>query len=172
MATVRVTYYGMDGEGRNLTEAKRDAGRKIEEALAGDYTPEVVAYRGYVALVARDPAGWDHRLIVTPEDGPRVGPAPMHGGNNREKDDAVRSARMHVAHLGWTLADGLVAPEILRSRDEQREFLSWAEHQIRYAAALAAGLGHWQAHSYAGRDPARPELQAMVPDPLATVIPA
>ena len=31
---IRLTYHGMDGEGATVREAKADAGRKIEQALA------------------------------------------------------------------------------------------------------------------------------------------
>lgn len=33
--TIKITYYGMDGEGRTVKEAKADAGTKIEAALKG-----------------------------------------------------------------------------------------------------------------------------------------
>ena len=37
--TVRITYYGMEGEGSTLKEAKQDAGRKLEAAIRASSDP-------------------------------------------------------------------------------------------------------------------------------------
>jgi len=36
---ITLTYCGMEGCGRTAKEAKQEAARRIEAALAGDYTP-------------------------------------------------------------------------------------------------------------------------------------
>lgn len=160
MATVTVDYFGMSGTGRTVTEAKRDAGAKLQKAMEGDYAPHFLHYRGYAILVTRSPHGWDTAIICEPtgfRDGGRVSVS----ANYHTEEEVLSSARSQLAQLGWTHEDGLTAPGWL-NRDEQREFLWWAEFQLRFRTATQAGLCHNDAHSYAGRNPARPELVAMV----------
>lgn len=57
-AKVRITHYGMEGEGRTLTEAKCNAGQKIEAILSGRWEPRIVSAHGQARLVYRDPLGW------------------------------------------------------------------------------------------------------------------
>ena len=64
MATaIRITYYGMDGEGATLKEAKADAARKVERALEGSYTPEMIRFDDWAVLLWREPFGWHYKLI-------------------------------------------------------------------------------------------------------------
>jgi hypothetical protein len=95
MATVRVTHYGMDGSGRNVTEAKRDAGRKIEAALSGHYTPEVAARKGWAALVFREPGRiwWQGSRGETQEG--RI----MQYQNQKIRFSDGREGRQYTAHL-------------------------------------------------------------------------
>lgn len=61
---IRIDYYGVEGAGKTVKEAKLDAGRKIETMLKGDYVPEVIAFRGFVALLWREPYGWFSKLLT------------------------------------------------------------------------------------------------------------
>jgi hypothetical protein len=63
MSTVRVTYHGMDGEGRSLKGAKRDAARKLEASVSGSYAPWYFRDKGIALLLWREPAGWTYRII-------------------------------------------------------------------------------------------------------------
>lgn len=153
---VQIEYYGVAGSGRNVTEAKRDAGRKIEAALSGSYTPVVVSWRGWAALVYREPGGWCRALIATP-DGVRAG-AVWASPNESAREEAVAMAQAHVADLGWQPSDGFEPPPFLTDPRLVGEFRSKVEFQLRYRAARERGFGDADAHSYAGRDPGRPEL--------------
>jgi hypothetical protein len=159
MPTVTTEYYGVSGTGRNVTEAKRDAGEKIKRALAGDYTPIVIAWRGNAILVHREPTGWHSSTIVN-DDGIRAGH--LRGtiypsGTTRE--EAIASATGHVVQMGWKPEDGTEPPEILhRYRKERSDFREWAAFQLRYREAKRRGMNDNDAHSYAGRNPARPDL--------------
>lgn len=159
MQTVRISYYGVDGEGRNVTEAKKDAGRKIEAALAGHYTPELLCHRGFAILVYREPSGWCSRLVADPERG--VVDGKVWGTNNGSYDEAKRAALSHLADLGWTAADGLEPPSFLTDRRLIADYRTKAEFQLRYQRARALGLKDQDAHSFAGRDPSRPDLLAL-----------
>jgi hypothetical protein len=161
MATVRITYFGMDGAGSTVTEAKKDAGRKIEAALDGSYAPSIIDHRGYSVLVYREPMGWCDKLIRCPE-GMRTG-RQYASANHATEKDALRAACRHVAQLGWTEADGQEPPVFLTDRADIAEYKAWTRFQLRYQAARRAGLEGNDAHSFAGCDPSRPELQDRVP---------
>lgn len=160
--TVRITYFGMEGEGRTLTDAKRDAGAKIERALSGPegWNPQIVSWRGFAVLVYRTPEGWHSALII---DAGETRVSICYGSNEGDKAAALRGARLHVAQCGWTHADGETLWEGLTDREEKREHLSWVRFQIRYRAARARGLSDNDAHSYAGRNPGRADLWAHEP---------
>jgi hypothetical protein len=159
MPTVTVDYYGVEGTGRNLTEAKRDAGEKIRKALDGYYSPTVLAHRGWAILVYREPAGWCWRIILDAKDGIRAGKV-YASANDETESDAIRSASRHLAQLGWEASDGTEPPAFLRDRADRREFEVWAEFQLRFRKAKAAGMSDNDAHHWAGRNPSRPELCA------------
>lgn len=159
MATaITLTYFGFEGAGRTVTEAKKDAGRKIEQAFEGDYTPEVFAYRGHSYLVWRTPEGWCNRAVAGP-DGPRDGKlyACANHGHDRRKD-CVREVLSHLAQIAWVESDGQTPPAFLTDRDSLSDYRTWTEFQLRYADARRRGMDDHDAHSYAGRNPGRPEL--------------
>ena len=153
---VRITYYGMDGAGRNLTEAKQDAGRKIEASLAGDYNPVLLSCRSYQVLIYREPGGWCFLTVATPNNGPKN--ETLYGcPNYKDRYTALRDARTHLAQIAWQPEDGELPP-IKLDRSQTREFSSWATFQLRYQDGITAGLSQHDAHAYAGKDPSRPEL--------------
>jgi hypothetical protein len=158
MPTVQIEYYGVSGQGRTATEAKRDAGRRIEAALAGSYTPELVCYRGWAILVYREPhSGWCQRVIARPDDGLTAGR--VWGGNAcSDRAEALRRARVQLAQLGWQETDGIAPPELLQDNRDRAEFVSWATFQMRHRQVRDQGLSERDAWDYASRNPARPEL--------------
>ncbi len=160
MNRITMTYYGVEGTGRTLTEAKKDAGRKIEESLSGDYTPTVLEWRGNAILVWREPSGWGHRYIV--HDGKTV-EGRVYACCQDTKEEATRSALNSLAQSGWSHFDVEDwAPEILRDRADIAEFKSWVKFQRRYRVAQGKGLNDNDAHAYACGSLGRPELIALV----------
>jgi hypothetical protein len=157
MATVRLEYYGVEGVGRTVTEAKRDAGRKIEASLAGYYNPELLEWRGWAILLYRTPAAWHYSIVVEPTAGVRAGVVYGNFRHDRDHKEAKADALAHLAQLGWTHDDGENSPDFL-SPPQAREMRSWAQFQLRYKTARDRGLTDQDCHSYAGRDPSRPEL--------------
>lgn len=155
---ITLTYYGVEGSGRTVTEAKRDAGRKIEAAFAGSYTPEMLAWRGYAILLYRSPEGW-HKALVVDDGVPRESFGT--GSAERDRERARREALMQLAQLGWSHDDGSDVPPFLTDRHEIAEFQSWAEFQRRMRAAKLAGLEYRDAFDYATRNPARDDYAAL-----------
>ena len=159
MTTVNVTYFGMEGSGRNLTEAKREAGRKIEAVLDGNYYPTILSWRDYSILVYREPGGW-HAAIIREPQGMRTEVNGCRCGAT--KDEALASARGNLAQLGWAHADGATVPDFLKDRAERSEFLRWIDFQLRYRRAKESGLNDNDAHYYGCGALGRPELVARV----------
>ena len=133
---VRVTYYGMEGEGKNLTEAKKDAGRKAERAITGSYTPLLISADGHSALVYRIPAsGWWY-VILHPE---REQKQSLYGiSTGEDRDDTERRARMHLAQNIFS-PNGPTGLEVIKDRRDRKEHLSWLRFQYCYRAWREAG---------------------------------
>lgn len=157
---VTITYFGVEATGRNVTEAKREAGKRIEQMIAGDYAPVLLSHRGQAILVYRTPeSGWSS-VIVCDDAGLREGR--LSGSSLRDdRREALRSAAEHLAQLTWQPEDGTSAPQFLIERGDKHsadDFRRWAEFQLRYREAIAKGMEHFDAHSYAGRNPGRRDL--------------
>lgn len=69
MSTVTVTHYGVSGTGRTVTEAKRDAGRKIERMM--DSSPQCYCWRGYSVVFYQSAEDGAYFLIRPDNDGRR-----------------------------------------------------------------------------------------------------
>src|SRR5262245_2680944 len=157
MPTVRIDYFRMEGDGRNVTEARRDAGRKIQQALTGDYHPELLEWRGFAVLVWREPSGWRMRNVAD-ESGFRAGTQYGCSGY-ADRQDCLKAARRHLAQLVWRPEDGDEwFPAFMSDRREQAGFREWVRFQHRYARARAAGLPDGDAHAYACGSYGRPDL--------------
>ena len=141
---VHITYYGMDGEGRTITEAKNDAGAKIEKALHGYYTPRILRHAGYMALVAREPfSGWGYRLIhaacTETEE-------PIYLNTSRDdKEETVKTAFRHMAQLAQTY-QGIEKYLTDADRRHLDDYFAW---QNRYADFKAQGYNDNDCHRLA-----------------------
>jgi len=168
MKQITIEYYGMTGQGATVKEAKQDAGRRISEALDGDYTPLLVTWRGTTAVMSRSPkSGWGYRFSH--------GNAPiqeMYQSCTFEHDRKEALARMllHIADVehqeGETEADALfdAAPIGERKRSElKRDFAERAKQNnlAIFRRRLAESLGiteYNDIHDFVWRNPARREL--------------
>lgn len=144
---VTIQYFGMEGTGRTLTEAKQDAGRRIEKAVTGSYLPFVQSYRGQSVLVWRELERWQFRLLTDYETGAvRDGFVYGCGAGQDTFDDVVKAAKYALAQTTWQPEDGDFPPDFLKSEDIRREFKSWAAWQLRYRAHRANGMSDVDAH--------------------------
>jgi len=145
MSKVTIEYFGMSGEGRTVTEAKRDAGSKIESALKGHYTPTIISWRGWSMLIYREPSGWHYRGIVSPEHGVTEGKVWGNGAYDAE-EDALRAARHHMAQNGmdWTTDTPEDCPAFLTKREERSEWISYLATGKRFGVARDLGYSRDQ----------------------------
>jgi hypothetical protein len=141
----------MDGEGRTLTEAKKDAGRKIEEALARPYQPMFLQVREERAIVWTNPYGFCYGLL---EKGlPVMGSGISHCSS---REDALQAARRHLLQITWEFTDGTSHP--YGSAEENRELESWFKFQIAYRVSRNRGMTDLEAHAYASSNPRMEDL--------------
>jgi hypothetical protein len=144
MPQVTVTYYGVEGTGRTVTEAKQDAGRKIEHSLSGSYTPRIIGNPAEVAVLIYREAltGWVYRLI-----GPVIQPdltsdscTPIYGYNATPTREACeRDARRHLAQIQWG-SIGRASANTITDPSDRAEHERWMDWQFGYRAAKERGL--------------------------------
>jgi hypothetical protein len=146
MATVNVTYYGMDGTGRTLTEAKKDAGRKVEAAMKGSYSPRLLHSRGWTVILWRDPYGWRHNTIAEAGKVRTENAFRCYSSGYADELDAYAAALSHLAQMTWDgmekLPPCLASLPVIMTRDSQgrrllADFASWRAFQLAYKAAPA-----------------------------------
>lgn len=147
MPQVTIEYYGVSGTGRNVTEAKRDAGRKIEQALSRSV--DVRCWRGHTLVVAPTAYGASYVVCSPDDDGPR-GLSCSCG----DFDDAWESGVRHLIDLARTRHEDTAAilPRWIGPKLKDRLIRDCAESDAwrdRYDAAIAEGRDCNQAHAIA-----------------------
>lgn len=128
--TIRLTYYGMDGEGATLKEAKADAARKVEAALEGDYAPYLLRLGKTAFLVFRTPlSGWGYAPSI---QGRGEGPLHHNASGYASRAEAIRDARHHMAqNLIHILPDEeLIAFVHADQRRQLADYIQW-QHRAR-----------------------------------------
>jgi len=148
--TVYANLYGAEGQGRNKTEAKKDAIATIEKTFAGQHSPIIISWRGNIGLVWRELADVCSGVVVFSNSTPKNGP--LNRGvtcHNNDIDGAARIMRQHIAQLGWTFADGESAPNILKDESEKDNFRRWARFQRKYRELRLAGVPETECHAQA-----------------------
>jgi hypothetical protein len=132
MGKVMVEVYGFQGEGRTMKEARAAAQEKARVALSGSYTPHLVAWRGSVALVWREPeSGWVYRIVRS--DGEPIKSGDVWGCSCRGEDRkaVIQGAAFHLAQNEWVNTDGVTVPPIV-PEDRRREFLDTVRFRLRF----------------------------------------
>jgi len=153
-----VNVYGVAGEGATLRQAKEDAGRRIEAALSGNYTPKVIFGREHYAIICREPFGGWQRQVA------RIG-TEVRGcvsGGYTTRQQAEDEARYDIAQREW-LPDGdddfsyIVedTPSLLR-------LARWAYWQRDYLRLIKKGLTPGEAHLQARDTPVIPPPQGNI----------
>ena len=165
---VRITYYGMEGEGATMKEAKADAGRQLEAAMQGDYSPFTVVWRGIVAILVRAPkTGYGYRMIHMNESDK---PETSHSMNYLATQDFEDARFQMIRHLAdiTRKAGELDSPlfDYLRTNTATAYRREFVEHSKRedytrarfLIAEHAMKLPNGDAHDWACMNPARAEL--------------
>ncbi len=94
--TVTIDYYGVEGTGKNLTEAKKNAGEVIRATLKRVATPpRIIRLKNWMVLIWADAHGWCHKVqeIDAIESGHLYGCSHSSGS----EDDVVVAAKRHLA---------------------------------------------------------------------------
>lgn len=136
MPTVTIDYFGVTGSGRNVTEAKRDAGAKLERFVAS-YRPRSIHYRGTVYVIWTEPDGGVHSEQI------------VYRGEYRERRGSswCGSVEEALQSIVGSLAQD-VYPEPIADDDDLWDFLdregqrraksdyrAWCAFQAAYKAA-------------------------------------
>jgi hypothetical protein len=145
---IRIDYYGVEGAGKTVKEAKLDAGRKIETMLKGDYVPEVIAFRGFVALLWREPYGWFSKLL-TDYHTHEIQTGRLNGcASHASRSQALAAIRMSLAQTAWTPDITPLCLDILLP-EQYSDFQAWARFQLKYRELKASGLTDIECHRQA-----------------------
>lgn len=153
--SVTVTYYGVEGTGRTVTEAKKDAGRKIEESLTGTYKPQLIESRGTAIVIWRDPHGW-HSNFVCESGKFRDQRTAFQGYSSGDRDywDCYASAILSLGQQTW---DGVEdVPPCLAEIDS---LAKWARND-NTGRRIISDFKHWRGFqlAYRHKKAASPEL--------------
>ena len=153
MTTIRLTHYGMDGEGPTVTAAKLDAGRKVERALDGAYDPRVLRFGPSMAIVYRTPTGWYWAYVRKPEDKDAEEVCGNQAGFRDEspadgRANAIRAAKRALAQDAWTGANSAECTSYLH-KDDRHDFMVWERFKRAYKDGKAQGMDYNAAHAFA-----------------------
>lgn len=147
---ITLEFLGMEGTGRNQTEAKQDAGRKIEKAVTGSYTPEILSYRGQSILLYRDARmGWVYNAIDAAQSEfsqSRIWVSSILDGTYQTAKDR---ALYHLSQMMWTEADGTDVPEFVTDERDRQTLADCFKHYTAHAQAKANGLTDEEARFFA-----------------------
>ncbi len=139
-------FGGIEERGATQDEATASLFGALRASTVGDFTPVVIPFGGYIALVWRDQATWMYTIRPDSVKGEiksnfhSIGP---------KRDEAEARARVHLAQ--YVLDDMLggadftteeIAKIILEPGD-QRDFFSLAARSIEVKMLMATGLT-WQ----------------------------
>ena len=132
---VRIEYFGMEGEGRNLTEARKDAGRKIEEALSGDYIPRLFHFRDETWLMWREPhLGYCYQALTG-----RIAGQVFSSGNYQTREECERYMSKHAAQNVCKIGEDS-AVDLIVYREDRDSHMTWYLWQGRFTAWQETGL--------------------------------
>ena len=127
---INLTYYGMEGSGATVKEAKLDAGRKIEAALSGYHFPTIITKTvgevTYTVFVFRMLNQWGYSTIKhgAEKDGRQFASA-----NDNSEEEALRHAWRHIAGNEFTFTDDGQAWLEKNDTDGLRELVYMAKWQ-------------------------------------------
>lgn len=152
---VQVQVHGMEGEGRNIQEAKADAIAKLEAATEGDYRPALLSFGPCDAIVWRELDGWRYRLIHGDD---YVREYKVHHTGlfahvvpaTPTKAETIRAARYHTAQVGWQYGDDEAATAYVDPQD-RANIASWIRFQNAYRRLKNEGKSDVEAHDLACR---------------------
>lgn len=155
---IRLTYYGVEGCGPTVREAKENAGAEIKRIIDRcDNDPLLVRLRDQAILIYPRTSGWTHSLITDDKGalrGTGNGFRP-HGPTGYGSFEETRTAAIkHLAHVAWEFglndADFVATVPWLTDND-RKDLLRYFAWQRRYKAAADSGHTPAECHDIASR---------------------
>src|SRR5229473_3349469 len=144
---ITLEYFGFQGQGATVKEAKQDAGRKIEALHAGTFQPQLREWRGEAVLVYRTLTGWEYTFIQHQGGALRTHGTAMGDG---EFFNTLRSAERHLVGVAWNVGDPLTDfPEWFHNEEDRKDLISSREWQIAYRKFKDEGHEDNEAHRLA-----------------------
>lgn len=138
----------LTGEGTTVKDAKENLNAKIDAALEGSYSPILLAYKGYQAVVHRCPVGWSYSLIKVGEGVTETGCTVFVG----DKKETINAAAFHIIQNGCDInaihseAD---LPDWLTDKSRRNDLVSWCRWQRAAAHAKETGVPENDIHGWA-----------------------
>jgi hypothetical protein len=146
---ITLEYFGFQGQGATVKEAKQDAGRKIDALHQGTWEPVIVTWRGETVLIHRTLEGWLSRFLQHKDEPLKVSTGCQFHGTDDLKA-VIRSVQSHVVQLGWTFEDPIdLFPDFFTNEADRREAISYRQWQIAYRKFKAEGHSDNDAHRLA-----------------------
>jgi hypothetical protein len=146
---ITLEYFGFQGQGATVKEAKQDAGRKIEALHHGTWEPVVVTWRGETILIYRTLDGWISRFLQHKGEPLKVSSGCQCHGNDDVKE-VIRSVQRHVVQLGWTFEDPIDHfPDFCTNEADRREAIDYRKWQLAYRKFKDEGHDDNEAHRLA-----------------------
>ena len=147
---VTLEYYGIEARGRNVTEAKREAGRLLTEFVK-NYRPRYVKVGDSIAVITAIPEGGT-RVEYPLSLGEWRGDQCSSGFSGDDVETAIARAVLHLAtgcnlgvnHPAWLQIGNRTLRNIQR-----HEYLRHEGFQKAYAAAIANDTPENQRHQWA-----------------------
>lgn len=137
MANVMIEYFGFSGAGRTVTEAKQDAGRKIEALHTGTWEPEIRTWKDHTVLIRRDLTGWLYQFIQLPGEPIRI---PQGCAMACDRKDAIESAERHLVQRAWNVGEAINDfPDWFADVNKRKDVISQRLLYIQHAELRAAG---------------------------------
>lgn len=144
---VKIEYFGFEGTGRTMKDAKADAGKKISALHNGSWTPVIISWRGETVLLTRDLTGWVKRFLQHDNAEITVGTGSQSFDS---RDEAIRASQRHIVQLGWRIEDPIdIFPEWFTDKHDRKEAIEYRQWQLNYRELKDRGLNDNQAHRYA-----------------------
>lgn len=116
--TVAVDVFGMEATGPSKLAARAAAAEQIRAAMAGDYTPQFLAYGGDTVLVWRDPWGYHYGFV---RDG---GVRSSLSSRWASWAEVVRDATRHLVsnHVDvWAVYAAADVPALVQNQEDRAE---------------------------------------------------
>lgn len=130
---ITLDYYGVEGTGRTVTEAKRDAGERIKR-IVRHLSPRIYSWRGYSVVISPNEHGAQYTLIHPDSDGS------VHSCSLcADMDDATKSAVKHMLSVARQVGD-MTMPEWIDAdlaAQLEREWRDNDAFQVAYRYAEA-----------------------------------